>query len=270
MEQETKQPKNPLMGILDKILSLLPTKKEEKPKVEIRPKEAKETMVSTRAKAKVAASAQRFLPFKEIKDGCIVLKNDALRAILMVSSINFALMSDEEQKAKLYTYQELLNSIDFPVQVTIQSKKLNISGYLDKVHEVERLQENELLRLQTSEYAEFIKSLVELANITSNHFYLIVPYSGPGIAEGKQGLTQRIKDYLQPAKKIAQEKETFEKSKEALDLRVNQVLSGLSGMGLRCARLSTQEIVELLYNTYNPDTSENEILPDLERMEIAT
>ncbi len=272
MEQEVKKPKGPFEGIIDKILSFLPTPKKppgaKGPEKEAKPVEAAETLKSSRAKARVAASVQRYLPFKEIRDGCVVLKNNALRAILMVSSINFALMSEEEQKAKLYAYQEFLNALEFPVQFVIQSKMLNISGYLEKVEEIARVQENELLRIQTSEYKEFVKSLVELANITSNHYYIVVPYSGPGV-EVKKGIADRVKSMIQPAQKIAEEKLSFEKSKEALDLRVSQVISGLSGMGLRCAQLSTQEIVELLYTVYNPDTAKNQILADLERLEVA-
>lgn len=257
-------------GILDKILSFLPAPKAStqttSSKAEVSAKA--ETQKSARAKARVSTSVQRYLPFKEIRDGVIVLKNNALRAILMVSSINFALMSEDEQKAKLYAFQEFLNSLDFPVQFMIQSRLLNIAGYLEKVEEIERVQENELLRIQTAEYREFVKSLVELANISSNHYYVVVPYSGPGI-ERKESFPERLKSMLQPAKKVAEEKLSFEKSKEALDLRVSRVTSGLSGMGLRCAQLSTQEVVELLYATYNPDTAANQILADLERLEVA-
>lgn len=270
-EEEVKKSKGPFTEILDKILSFLPGQtgqKREKTDQKPETKEKEETQKSSRAKSRVALSVQRHFPFKEIKDSTIVLKNNALRAILMVSSINFALMSEDEQKAKVYAYQEFLNALDFPVQFVIQSRKLNISGYLEKIQEIERVQENELLRLQTAEYREFVKSLVELANITSNHYYVIVPYSGPGI-EKKKGIMDRLKDMFQPAKVIAEERLSFKKSKEALDLRVNQVISGLTSIGLRCARLSTQEIVELLYNIYNPDTAENQILADLEKLEIS-
>lgn len=226
-----------------------------------------ETMLSPKAVKKQEETTQKFLNLDSIKDGVIILKNKALRAIVMCSSINFALMSEDEQKAKVFAYQDFLNSLNFPIEIVIQTRKLNISGYLEKVKEAERMQENELLRMQTAEYGEFIKSLVELANITTSHYYVVVPYSGPGL-EATETIMDKFKGFFSPASKIKEAQVGFQKQQEELLLRVNSVISGLGGVGIQAAQLNTQEIVELLYSWYNPDESTTEILGELEKLKI--
>lgn len=223
-----------------------------------------ESMVSEKAKA---PSVQKFLNIKGIREGIIILKNGSLRQIIMTSSINFALMSPDEQKSKVFAYQEFLNALEFPIQIIVQSKRLNIQEYLSRIHEAERMQENELLRMQTAEYGQYISSLVELANITSNHYYIVVPYTQP-VLEKKEGLIERIKNLLSPAKKVKEEEETFKEMREKLKMRVDVVLSALSGLGLQAAPLNTQETVELLYTWYNPTSSAIQILAELEKLRI--
>lgn len=241
--------------------------KEEKKKKEKVVTKPEETMLSSKAVKKEEETTQKFLNVSGIRDGIIILKNKALRAVVMCSSINFALMSEDEQKAKVFGYQDFLNSLNFPIQIVIQTRKLNIGGYLEKVKEAERMQENELLRMQTAEYAEFIKSMVELANITTSHYYVVVPYSPAGI-EATEGIMDKIKGIISPASKIKEEQVGFQKQQEELLLRVNSVISGLGGVGIQSAQLNTQEVVELLYSWYNPDESTTEILGELEKLKI--
>ncbi|MDD3887940.1 MAG: hypothetical protein PHN19_04145 [Patescibacteria group bacterium] len=236
-------------------------------KKEIKKVKPEETMLSSKAVKKEEETTQKFLNVSGIRDGIIILKNKALRAVVMCSSINFALMSEDEQKAKVFGYQDFLNSLNFPIQIVIQTRKLNIGGYLEKVKEAERMQENELLRMQTAEYAEFIKSMVELANITTSHYYVVVPYSPAGI-EATEGIMDKIKGIISPASKIKEEQVGFQKQQEELLLRVNSVISGLGGIGIQSAQLNTQEVVELFYSWYNPDESTTEILGELEKLKI--
>ncbi len=244
---------------------MLKKEKKEEKKVEV--KQEEETMLSSKAAKKEEESTQKFLNVAGIRDGIIILKNKALRAIVMCSSINFALMSEDEQKAKVFGYQDFLNSLNFPVQIVIQTRKLNIAGYLEKVKEAERMQDNELLRMQTAEYAEFIKSMVELGNITTSHYYVSIPYSPAGI-EATESIMDKIKGIISPASKIKEEQVGFQKQQEELLLRVNTVISGLGGVGIQSAQLNTQEVVELLYSWYNPDESTTEILGELEKLKI--
>ncbi len=232
-----------------------------------KPPKKQETMQSKTAQSKEEESTQKFLNIQGIRDGVIILKSKALRSIVMCSSINFSLMSEDEQKGKIFAYQDFLNSLNFPVEIVIQSRKLNISRYLEKVKEAERMQENELLRMQTAEYHEFIKSLVELSNITSNHYYMVVPYSPAGI-EATRSIMDKIKGLISPAKEVKKDIEGFKKQKEELSLRINTVVNGLSGVGIQAAPLNTQEVVELFYSWYNPGESTTQILGELEKLKV--
>ena len=212
----------------------------------------------------VAASTQHFLDFAEIKDGVIVMNDGSLRAMLMVSSINFSLKSQEEQDAIIYTYQEFLNSIDFPLQILIQSRKLDIDNYIEKLRDREMKQENELLRIQTAEYIEYVHGLVDMAQIMSKNFYIVVPYTSGGDKKTKKG----FKELLNPAVVVMQSDKAFQKARTRLLQRLNHVESGLQSLGLRIMPLETQELIEALYNAYNPATFEQEKLTNLDKLEV--
>lgn len=226
-----------------------------------------ETLQSQKVQQKQIAATQKFLRIKGIRDGIVILESGVLRSVVLASSINFALLSEEEQNAKLFAFQDFLNSLEFPVEIVVQTRVLNISKYLEKVREAERMQENELLRMQISEYAEYISSLVELANITTTHFYVSVPYLPP-VTGGPSGPFGKLKTMFSPAAQVKKELETFEKSKEELQTRIGLVIGGLSGIGIRAAALDTQEVVELLYSWYNPEVAQTEVLGDLDALKL--
>ncbi len=226
-----------------------------------------ETLFSKKVTNKKSVSTQKFLNVEGIRDGAAILKSGGFRSIILASSINFSLMSEDEQIGKIYAFQDFLNSLEFPIQIVAQTRKLNILKYAEKIKEAGRIQENELLRMQIAGYGEYILSLVELANITTNNFYVVVPYS-PSPGQSMSGPIDKIKSILQPATEVKMKTEAFDKSKEELHLRVNHVVGGLSGMGIRSAALDTQEIVELLYNWYNPEVSTNQVLVDLDELKV--
>ena len=219
------------------------------------------------------SSAQEYLDIVEIKDGVIILRNGGLRTIIMVSSINFALKSTGEQDAIIYHYQNFLNSLDFPIQILINSRKLNIKQYLEMIKAKEKEQPNELLRIQTSEYLEFIQGLVEMANIINKTFYIVVPFS-PVQLKNKNFIDKVITGIgLQQSERKGGTKfseENFKKYKNQLLQRVNHILSGLSGIGLRMVVLDNQEIIEALYKIYNPGiSSDKDILAKIEELDIS-
>ncbi len=216
------------------------------------------------ARNKPSASTQHFLDFYEIRDGVVVMKDGSLRAVLMISSINFSLKSQEEQDAIIYAYQEFLNSMDFPLQILIQSRKLDIDNYLEKLSNQEMKQQNELLRIQTAEYMEYVRELVEMAQIMSKNFYIVIPYSGAGDQKTKKG----IKEFLNPAVVVTQSEKAFQKARTRLLQRLSHVESGLQSLGLRVMPLETQELIELLYNTYNPSNYESEKLVEVDKLEL--
>lgn len=204
-----------------------------------------------RKATKATPSTQRFLDIAEIKEDTVVLKDGTLRVVLLVSSINFALKSDEEQTAIIRSYMSFLNSLDFPLQIVIQSRRLNISGYLEKIATVEREQTNELLKRQIAEYRQFIRELVELGEIMHKRFYVVVQYDPA--SDTQKGFFSRFRELLRPAAVVRLSQERFHQRRHELLQRVEHVISGLNAMSLEAVTLDTQSLIELYYNTYNPD-----------------
>ncbi len=217
---------------------------------------------------KKSASTQQYVDVREVRDGVIVLKNGALRAILLVSSLNFDLKSTEEQDAIISQYQSFLNSLDFPVQVLIHSRRFNIEPYLQLLKEKEEEQTNELLRLQISEYQHFIKNLTEVSDIMSKYFYVIVPFAS--IEDKQSGLLEKLSNMINPKEAIHERRELFETYKNQLWQRVDHVSIGLSGTGVKVAALNTEEIIELLYNTYNPSLFSTTLTKNIKDIELNT
>lgn len=216
-------------------------------------------------------STQAYLRFGEVRDNVLVLKNGGMRAILKVTSINFNLKSEQEQNAIIFSYQNFVNSLEFPVQILIKSKKLNIDNYIDQIEKLAEKQTNPLLKEQTSEYAIYIKKLVEYADIMEKEFYIIVPYE-PGRVQGQISI-QKFFARLAPKDSyldIKRRHAEFNNTKKGLVQRTNVVKSGLANCGLKANQLNTIEIIDLLYKTYNPNTSRNAKLKQFEGTSIHT
>ena len=196
-----------------------------------------------------AKSTQSFLKLEEIRDDLVVMKDGTLRAILAVSSTNFDLKSEEEQNGIIYAYQRFLNSLEFPVQIVMQSRRMDIADYLGKLSKLAERQTNELLKVQTSEYTAFIQKLIENANIMEKNFYIVIPYS-VSLNPQASGFFARLFG-SSASKQATQKLESLKKHEEFLDQRVNSVSSSLSGLSLKAIRLKTAELIELYYNSYN-------------------
>jgi len=209
----------------------------------------------------MASSTQEFLGFDEIREGTIVLPGRAIRGVLLISSTNFSLKSPEEQDALIFQFQSFLNSLDFSLQVIIQSRKLNITGYLDRLKALEEEQTNELLKLQTTAYREFIEKMVAGGSILTKNFFVVVPFTllealpagetRPNILKAKPKLTGKLSD------------EDFERMKNQLWQRMEFVALGLRRMGLHVAPLSSEELVELLWTWYHPEEAEVGYYPEV-------
>ncbi len=211
-------------------------------------------------------STQRYVDVDSVKDDVIVLKNGSLRAVLMVSSINFDLKSTEEQDAIIARYQGFLNSLDFSVQIIINSRRFDVEPYLEMLRQKEMLQENELLKMQTAEYHDFIKSLVDVSQIMSKVFYIIVPFYPTENKKG--GFWEKISNAIAPKQQAVQSREIFETYKNQLWQRVEQVQAAMSGTGIRMAILKTDELIELLYNSYNPSLERYSNLKDVNKLDF--
>ncbi|MDD5040016.1 MAG: hypothetical protein PHY34_02595 [Patescibacteria group bacterium] len=211
-------------------------------------------------------STQQYLPILEIRDDTVILKDGTLRGIILVSSINFALKSEDEQNAVIQGYIQFLNTLDFPLQIVIQSRKLNIDDYLDRLKAIEKEQTNELLKVQTREYRQYVAELVSLADIMSKRFYIIVPYTGGSIRS--KGFLARLKEAASPTTVISIKQKKFEKNRIELAKRLEYIIDGLSSIGLKAAVLDTQGLIELYYNTYNPDTYDQQRLDDINKLNL--
>lgn len=218
-----------------------------------------------------AISTQTYLKISEIRDDTLVLKNGGLRAILKVSSINFNLKSEDEQNAIIYSYQGFLNTIEFPLQIVVRSKKLDIDEYLDKLKKLGEKQANPLLQRQTFEYVEYIGKLVEYADIMEKEFYVVVPYD-PYRSE-RLNFMQKFFQNMTPRdsyENIKRRHEEFDALKKGLNQRVNTVKIGLENSGLKAEQLTTRELIELFYNIYNPTASRYQKAKNVDETNVTT
>ena len=211
-------------------------------------------------------STSRYLDIQEIKDDVVVLRDGGMRAVLLVSSINFALKGDDEQNAIISAYVGFLNTLAYPLQIVIQSRNLNIDGYLEKLKKLEHNQTNQLLRMQIADYQAFLKELLDLGKIMTKKFYVTVPYSG-SIKEKKKFIEQAM-DSFSPARLIRLSRKSFINYKEELMKRVETVVSGLSGIGLKSQLLDTQSLIELYYSVYNPEMADFQKMTDINQLRI--
>lgn len=197
-------------------------------------------------------ATQDFVPVKEVRNGIIVLKDGGLRSVLMASSVNLALKSSDEQQAVLYQFQAFLNSLDFSVQILVQSRRLDIRPYLLTLENRMQEQTEPLLKVQTKEYIGFIRSFTEQVSIMTKSFYIVVPYSAPVLGAGGGGLKSFFPGSSKTTTQAQDETLAFEESRTQLEQRVGVVQEGLSRTGIRSVQLGTEEVVELLYKTFNP------------------
>lgn len=208
------------------------------------------------AKKNIASSTQMHLSIAEIRDNLIILKNGGIRAIVKTTSVNIHLKSEQEQNSIIYGYQNFLNSLEFPIQIVVRSKKLDLDNYLDVLQEKADHQEHRLLKEQTLDYMDYIKRLIEYADIMQKEFYVVIPYDPPRAK--KPTMVQKFMAFMSPKDNITelrQRHREFESLKKGLNQRLNVVKSGLQNVGLKVDELTTPELVTLFYECYNPRTS---------------
>jgi hypothetical protein len=215
------------------------------------------------------SATQQFLEIKDIREGILILKNNSIRGVLMVSSINFALKSEEEQTAVIYAFQSFLNSLDFSCQIVIQSRNINITPYLDSLKDLEDRQPNELLRQQTASYREFIKNMVTGDTVMTKNCYVVVPYNLTE-ALGLKAASKYFSIFGQSSGNQNQKEindDEFQRCKTQLWQRIEYLAMGLRRCGLEAIPLTTPELIELFWAIHHPEQAEvgyyPEILPEL-------
>jgi type IV secretory pathway VirB4 component len=222
-----------------------------------------------KANSHTGKSTQNTLLISEIKDGVVIMRDGSLRGVILGSAVNFDLMNTQEQEAVEYAYQGFLNSLHFPVQITIKSLKIDLTSYLEKLSALRGEQPNELLGALMDDYIANIKALVEEVNIMDKQFYVIVPFFPPTVEEKKIGLVEGVRSSFEPTPIITVTEEEFHQYKQELSQRMALVASGMTQMGIRAISLGTQELVDLYYSWYNPDVAENQKLIDINQLSTA-
>ena len=208
--------------------------------------------------ASVSQSTQDFVPIKEIRDGIVVLKDGSLRSVIMASSVNFALKSDDERTSILLQFQNFLNALDFSIQIFIQSRRLDIRPYLALLEQRKKEQVNDLMKIQTQEYVEFIKKFTDSTNIMTKNFFVIVPYSAAILRKGGKFSTL-LKRKESGDQAVETANLSFEENRTQLEQRMAIVEQGLVRSGIRIARLGTEEVTELFYKLFNPGETEKPV-----------
>ena len=214
-------------------------------------------------------STQRYLQFAEVHDDVLVLKNGGIRAALEVSSINFNLKSEEEQQSIIQGYQRFLNALNFPIQILVRSRKLDIDRYLEDLRVRQRKHTNDLLRVQMESYIEYIEKLVEYSDIMEKRFFVVVPMT-PSRSD-KKGMFSSFLNYIKPADTVMDimiRKREFKRLKQELANRIETVKTGLENCGLNVTQLDTQKIIELFYQAYNPDRARTQKYSSSDEMAV--
>lgn len=209
-------------------------------------------------------STLRFLAIAEIHDDMVILKDGSVRGVMEVTSVNFSLKSEDEQNSIIFSYQQFLNSLEFPVQIYIRSKKLDLDDYIANLQSTAEEQANPLLKNQTLEYIQFVSKLIEYADIMEKKFYVIVPYD---LLAGttKKGVLRQFLDSINPDDSIMKYKgrvRQFATLKKGLQQRMSVVESKLESCGLQTHVLNTKELIQLYYSIYNPLTAMSQKLKD--------
>ena len=215
-------------------------------------------------RSKPGPSTQRFLDIAEIRDDMVILNDGTVRAVLLVSSINFALKSPDEQEAIIQSYMTFLNGLEYPIQICIQSRKMNIDAYLDRLLEQQKKTSNDLLRAQILDYRTFVSELVDLGQIMQKRFYMVLPYDP--ITNKRKNFFSRLSEALSPTAASRLSKKQVADRIEQLSRRTEILQGELNSMGLSSARLDTQSLIELYYDAYNPDLYDTERLTDVSQV----
>ncbi len=202
-------------------------------------------------------ATQEFVPIKDVRDGVVTLKDGGMRAVVLASSLNFSLKSDDERNAIVLQFQDFLNSLDFPIQISVESRRLDIRPYVALLEDRYKEQMNDLMKIQTREYIDFIKKFTETTNIMTKSFFVVVPYD-PALLNVKGGIGGSF--FKKTNEEVAEQKQaSFEENRTQLEQRVGVVEQGLVRCGIRVVRLGTEEVIELFYKTFNPGDSEKPI-----------
>ena len=218
-------------------------------------------------------STQNSLQIVDIRDGIVIMNDGSFRSVVMVKSINFDLMSTQEQESVEYAYQGFLNSLFFPIQILIRTRRVDLQPYIEKLDKIRTEHDNMLLALLMDDYINYIDNLSAQTNIMDKKFYVVIPYfpttdiqkaltQSKTLFKGIAGLFNNKQEH------VTINEGQLEQAKTELRNRVQSVLSGLAQSNIQALPLATQELIELYYDTYNPDTSTNQQIKNFDDLNV--
>lgn len=200
------------------------------------------------------SDTQQLVPVETIRDDMVILKGGGMRALLHVSSLNFALKSPQEQEAIIFEYQNFLNSLEFPLQIFVTSRFANVDGYLEALQQQYYLQKSQLLQMQTQEYIKFVRAFTQNTDVVSTDFYLVVPFTAVEVRTEQGGALDRLKNVMNASGKLGStSSSSFLRYRGNLMQRVDFVAAGLHRIGLRARVLTTAELIALYWSLYNSE-----------------
>ena len=205
-----------------------------------------------------AKATQEFVPIKEVRDGIVVLKDGSLRAIVLANSVNLSLKSNDEQQATIMQFQNFLNTLDFYIQISVQSRRLDIRPYLTLLDNRMKVQNEPLLKLQTKEYIEFINNFTQSVSIMTKNFFIVIPYTHVNL-KPQINIFKKLFSKISKAEEEAEDQLDFEEKRSQLEERVSVIQQGLSRCGINSAQLGSEEVVEVFYKVFNPGELEGKI-----------
>lgn len=209
---------------------------------------------------KIFASSQDYLDLLDIKDGVLILNGDRFRIVLETTAVNFDLLSEAEQDAAIFAYANLVNSLDFPMQIIIRTRQVDISAYLVFLARHEKLQPSSAMRDQLHDYIEFVKQLVVENTVLYKRFYVVIPYWS--LETQKQSLLEPLFQILPWMKKqrpvTTYSTETLNEAKRVFAQREEELTWQFKRLGIRVKRLTSEELLRFFYEIYNPEAAENE------------
>ncbi len=196
-------------------------------------------------------ATQDFISIKEIRDNIVILNDGSIRAVMIASSLNFSLKSTDEQTAIIMQYQNFLNSLDFDIQIFIESRRLDIRPYISSIEERLKEQTNELIKIQTKEYIEFIKNFTQTTEVMTKNFFIVIPYSPPVFTD-RDSFLAKLGFKSKNKSKQTNKNDSFTENRIQLEQRIGVIDQGLSRFGVNVVQLGTEELVELYFKIFNP------------------
>ena len=209
------------------------------------------------------SATQKYVAISEIRDNVVVLNDGSIRQVVKVKPVSIELRSQKEQDTVIYQFRSFLNALKFPIQITIQSRRVDLSRYIAKLQAIGADEQNELIKVQITDYIDFIERLSSEVNIMDRSYYVIVPHNkNLGVSTTKRTWMDKILGGKK-SKETVYSVEEFEELKVQLEEKTQIVTGRLETLGIQARPLESAELVELYYNVYNPEVSTTQHIEDV-------